>query len=442
MESSARSRRRLDCISRHLSVPPHPNHFLQPVLLSSVQNKLKSGDSEPVIIGGMVLDIHAIPSIPANPGTTTPGKVNYVLGGVARNIADCMSKLGTKPFMISVLGLDMAGSLLLEHWKSAELSTEGILRQQDIKTPVVSNIFDASGESAAAVASAEAIEKFITPNWIQQFKHNIHSAPVLMIDSNLNLPALEASCRIAAVSKIPVWFEPVSVVKSGRIVSIAQYVSFISFYTCPVTFVSPNEDELTAMANALSGGNLFSSSPIESENSSYNSSIESLFQRLKPAIWVLLKHGIKIVVVTLGSNGVFLCSKGGLSVMRVGHEGIKRDASSRQLYNTVAVACPPNLIPDFAKSENSSLLFAVHFPALPASVVRLTGAGDCLVGGTLSSICAGLDLMQSVAVGIAAAKAAVESETNVPHVLNLAAIADDAELIYSAAKVVCHESML
>ncbi|KAK9187274.1 hypothetical protein WN944_018666 [Citrus x changshan-huyou] len=30
-------------------------------------------------------------------------------GGVARNVAECMSKLGAKPYMISALGLDMAG---------------------------------------------------------------------------------------------------------------------------------------------------------------------------------------------------------------------------------------------------------------------------------------------------------------------------------------------
>jgi receptor expression-enhancing protein 5/6 len=55
--------------------------------------------------------------------------------------------------------------------------------------------------------------------------------------------------------------------------------------------------------------------------------------------------------------------------------------------------------------------------------VRLTGAGDCLVGGTLASICAGLDIMQSVSVGIAVAKAAVEVEANVPSSFSLAAIA-------------------
>ncbi|KAF4404234.1 hypothetical protein G4B88_014690 [Cannabis sativa] len=277
MDSTAR--RRLDCISHQLLLPYQRTHFLQPGLVSNGQ--LESEVFEPVIIGGMVLDIHATPSTPASPRTTTPGMINYVLGGVARNVAECMSKLATKPFMISVLGLDMAGNMLLDHWKSAELSTKGILRQDVIKTAVVSNIFDVTGEVAAGVASVEAIK----------FKHNIHSAPVMMVDANLNLSALEFSCQIAASSNTPVWFEPVSVAKSRRIVSVAKYV----------TFVSPNEYEIISMANALTGGSEFSFSSFESDN------IESLLQRLKPAIRVLLKNGIKFVVVTLGSKGMLLC---------------------------------------------------------------------------------------------------------------------------------------
>lgn len=38
-------------------------------------------------------------------------------------------------------------------------------------------------------------EKFLTPEWIQLFKGNISSAPVLMVDANLSPPALEASCK-------------------------------------------------------------------------------------------------------------------------------------------------------------------------------------------------------------------------------------------------------
>ncbi|XVE93556.1 hypothetical protein REPUB_Repub01dG0205100 [Reevesia pubescens] len=391
-----------------------------------MEKQRKDGEAEPVVIGGMVLDIQATTSIPPHPRTTCPGKVHYVQGGVARNIAECMGKLGAEPFMISALGFDMAGNLLLEHWKSAKLPTEGIRKQQDIKTPTVCHILDVTGEVVAGVASVEAVEMFLTPEWIQQFKHKIHSAPILLVDANLSPPALEASCRLAAESSIPVWFEPVSIAKSKRIAPVVKYI----------TFASPNDDELIAMANALSSDNMFC--PIERNKCSS----DTLFQMLKPAIWLLLEKGVKILVVTIGSDGVLLCSKGEASSWRIGPEKTQRRGFSGQLFETVTSSCPSNWYSDAKVLERSPYFLAVHFPALPASVVRLTGAGDCLVGGMLASLCAGLDVMQSVAFGIAAAKASVEVESNVPSQFSLAAISGDARMVFSAAKVLPNQSKL
>ncbi|KAK2978336.1 hypothetical protein RJ640_016438 [Escallonia rubra] len=434
-------------LAGHRSPPRETSDALQPCV---------DGEGGPVIIGGMVLDIHATPSIPANPRTTTPGRVHYSLGGVARNVAECVSKLGIKPYMISAVGFDMAGNLLLEHWKSSGLSTEGIRRCHAIETAVVCNVFDVAGELAAAVASVESIENFLTPEWIQQFKCNISLAPVLMVDANLSPLALEESCRVAADSDIPVWFEPVSVAKSKRVASVAKY-QMLYFQ---ITFASPNEDELIAMANALSFGDLFRPVQISGGKSKY--SIESLFQMLKPAIWVLLEKGIKVVVLTLGSNGVLLCAKVGPSFKKISLKRKKPQGFGRPLHELVNSTCPPGRFFS-AKTEESSNLFAVHFPAISASVVRLTGAGDCLVGGTLASICAGLDVMQSLAVGVAAAKAAVEVESNVPAEYSLEKIAGmtskliylllhpsaykmtavyDARSVYLNAKVVFCQSML
>ncbi|PIN09276.1 Ribokinase [Handroanthus impetiginosus] len=278
-----------------------------------------SDEAAAVVIGGMVLDINAIPSVVANPGTTTPGKVLYALGGVARNIAECMLKLGAKSFMISAVGLDLPGSLLLEPWKSAGLSEEGIRRKQDIETADVCNIFDGKGELAAAVASVEAIEKFLTPEWIQNFKFNIRSAPIVMVDANLSLPALLASCQMAAEHQTPVWFEPVSVTKSKKVASIVKYI----------TFTSPNENELIAMANALSSEAKFM--PMEKDSGNVKLSTESLFRMLKPAIWVLLEKGIQLVIVTLGPDGVFLCFKAIHGVEKYDSMKNKHSSFSREL---------------------------------------------------------------------------------------------------------------
>ncbi|KAH7653881.1 Ribokinase protein [Dioscorea alata] len=398
--------RRLKSIAGHLQ----PSETLTGDLFlnrNPVSSSEKIDDaSSPIIIGGMVLDINAVPNAHPVPGTTTPGKVQYVSGGVARNVAECMSKLGTRPFIISVVGLDMAGELLLKYWKSAGLSTEGILKLQGIATPVVSNVYDCSGELAAAVASVEAVETFVTPQWIKKFSHKIRSAPMVMVDANLNPLALKAACQLAGEFSIPLWFEPVSITKSVRISSIINYI----------TFASPNVNELISMANALSLNKKF-----DFITKSFQS-IETLFQMLKPAICVLLEKGVKVLSVTLGSYGVFLCCTGGPDFINEALNRRTASCSSRKLYELVNNNSLANRFHCNTETGMKSSSFAYHFPSLPASVVSLTGAGDCLVGGILASICAGIDLMQSIAVGITVAKAAVEAESNVPAKYSLTTI--------------------
>lgn len=371
-----------------------------------------------------MLDIQAKPSVPPHPGTTVPGMVKYISGGVARNIAECMAKLGTRPLMISVVGNDMAGDFLLKYWRSAGLCTDGILQVHDAATPVVSNVFDGSGELISGVASVGAVEDFLTPSWIYHFHLHISTAPLLMLDANLPPRSLEAACKIAYESGVPVLFEPVSVVKSSRIVPIAEYV------TC----TSPNEIELVAMANALSPEKFYYVKMEQCKNKA--EAVEYLFEMLNPAMFFLLEKGIKLLLVTLGLNGVFVCCKEHTNFMK-DQQKCKLTPLSTQLLEKLE-GCFPSSMPVNLSREGSSRTCVFHLPAISASVVSLTGAGDCLVGGVISALCGGLDIMQSVAVGISIAKASVESEANIPDNFSAASIADEAKrILLSAKKIWC-----
>lgn len=273
-------------------------------------------------------------------------------------------------------------------------------------------------------------ERYVTPEWIQRFKLIVHSAPLVMVDANLSPEALKASCKMAADLNVPVWFEPVSVAKSKRVAAIANYI----------TFASPNEHELIAMADSLSHENRFH--PIQRDHGKTKNSTESLFKELRPAILVLLQKGIKYVLVTLGPDGAFLCSRSGPSGLRECLNDTTFYSGKGEFFDVVNSKCPTHQYLCSAPRRRGSQLFVAHFPALPATVRRVSGAGDCLVGGILASLSSGLNVMQSVAVGVAAAKAAIEVETNVPCIYDLQAVADDASLVYNAAKAVFQESML
>ncbi len=46
------------------------------------------------------------------------------------------------PMLISIVGQDSAGDLLLQHWQSLQLPCDGILRKGGVSTPMTSYIFN------------------------------------------------------------------------------------------------------------------------------------------------------------------------------------------------------------------------------------------------------------------------------------------------------------
>jgi sugar/nucleoside kinase (ribokinase family) len=226
---------------------------------------------------------------------------------------------------------------------------------------------------------------------------------------------------VAYESGVPVLFEPVSVVKSRRIAPIAEYI------TC----TSPNEIELVAMANSLSPPVKYNYHKME-QCKDKAEAVEYLFEMLSPAMFFLLEKGIKMLVVTLGSNGVFICCKEHTDFVK-DQRKCKQTPFSKQLLEKLDGRFPSNNPVDLCR-ESCSRTCVFHLPAISASVISLTGAGDCLVGGVLSALCGGLDIIQSVAIGVAIAKASVESQANIPDHISAASVSDDAQKVLLSAR--------
>jgi sugar/nucleoside kinase (ribokinase family) len=149
--------------------------------------------------------------------------------------------------------------------------------------------------------------------------------------------------------------------------------------------VSPNEAELIAMSKGMDYNlnDIFNQSECDND-------LHSFIHQLEPCVLELLQRGIGYVVLTLGKHGVILCSK---KPCHINNKGEKMGGLSNACY--------------------------YHFPALKATIVSLSGAGDCFVGGALTGLCLYKDLCSSIAFGIAVANRAIQSELNVPSSLLL-----------------------
>ena len=66
------------------------------------------------IFGGANLDITASSKLQVKPGDSTPGRISTTAGGVARNVAENLARLGYTSCLISAAGDDLHGQFLLE----------------------------------------------------------------------------------------------------------------------------------------------------------------------------------------------------------------------------------------------------------------------------------------------------------------------------------------
>lgn len=349
----------------------------------------------PVLIGGMNLDVQAVPAVShtTQPGGTVPGQIKMTSGGVARNVAECLaSLLGAEgpPLLVSVIGKDRAGDLLLQHWGSLQLPCEGILQKVGVPTSMTSYTFDQGGGVAASVADVRTVEDHLKPSDLQPFHSQIQDASIVMLDANLCTETLEAACQVAKAAHVPVWFEPVSVPKSIRASRVLDCL----------TYISPNAHELIAMATAVDPTHSREAANKLLLHLAAGSSMSAASQlhALAPFLLSVLKAGCEYIMLTLGSQGAALCT----------FESHHDDSSGIKVH---------------------------HLSPVPAKIVNTNGAGDCVVAGALACLVRGSIPLAALAYGMAVAQRALEDEDNVPFGLSYDALTAAAQDIMSSSSI-------
>jgi pseudouridine kinase len=184
-----------------------------------------------VVIGGANIDIKA-KSISRNIlGTSNPGEVTISPGGVGRNIAHNLARLGVDVALISMFGDDLHGDLLLEHTKAAGVDVSAVERQP-VATGTYVAVLDDDGELVTAMSDMRAVES-LTPEFIAKHFDKLHAARLVVADCNLPLATLQA---IAAFISHKLVIETVSVPKCEKLLQVAA--------KSPILLTMPNFDQV------------------------------------------------------------------------------------------------------------------------------------------------------------------------------------------------------
>ncbi len=73
------------------------------------------------VLGGATIDVMLRPTCKVELHTTNPGRVSQQFGGVGRNIAEGLFRLGANPLFVSVRGDDLPGNALEQQCQKLQL---------------------------------------------------------------------------------------------------------------------------------------------------------------------------------------------------------------------------------------------------------------------------------------------------------------------------------
>ena len=117
------------------------------------------------VVGAVNVDISGTPDTTYMPGDSNPGNVRLTLGGVGRNIAENLCRLGHKVIMITALGEDANAAQVKQGCREVGIDLSHSLVVPQGRTSTYLCLNDEQGEIVGAVSDM-AIYEALTPTFL------------------------------------------------------------------------------------------------------------------------------------------------------------------------------------------------------------------------------------------------------------------------------------
>lgn len=234
-------------------------------------------------IGSAALDIKARLTRAPLPTTDVPGQITLKPGGVARNIAENLARLGVPIVFAGIMGDDPQARLLIEFSRTAGLSAQALARSTPtpddvyrlklpdiLPTATLNIILGPDGRQIAGAFSGDILDA-LQPSDLDQLHGLIAAAPAIICDGGLPADVL---LRLREMLPEEVFFygNPGSVALAPRFVPLLDRLDLI---TC-------NHLEAQALTRVK---------------------VDSPAKLISSAL-ILVKQGVRRAVITFGARGL------------------------------------------------------------------------------------------------------------------------------------------
>ncbi|MEG1311367.1 MAG: PfkB family carbohydrate kinase [Romboutsia sp.] len=222
------------------------------------------------VIGGSNIDIQGVPNKKLVLLDSNPGKVDISLGGVGRNIADNICRLGIGTKLISAVGNDLYGNKILSECKSYGIDTDDCYISNECSTSIYISILNDANDMQVAISHMDILDK-LDLSYVSSKHQHINDSLAIVIDTNLSTDVI--NYITSTYSHIPIFVDTVSTSKCMKIKDIIGRFNTIKL----------NKYEAEALSS------------IKIDN----------MDDIKLCSKYFLEQGVKNVFITLGKDGVY-----------------------------------------------------------------------------------------------------------------------------------------
>ena len=227
-----------------------------------------------LLLGASIVDIIGFSKREFKAKDSNPGAIKISLGGVCRNIAENLARVGVNTEFISTLGDDSNGRNILEHSKRIGYKMNNSLILKDECTPTYMAILNEEGEMESAIVDMESINK-MESSFIDLKAEIFENAEYTIVDAD-NPQLLEYVLK-KFQGKTKFILDPVSANKATKISHLMKY-----FHT-----IKPNRLETEALCGFKING----------------------YEDLQKAGRYFLEQGVENVFISLDADGIYYLTK-------------------------------------------------------------------------------------------------------------------------------------
>ncbi len=211
-----------------------------------------------VLIGSACFDIRGRVDDRFRPGVANAGRVRIVPGGTARNIAENLARLDVPTRLLTAIGDDEQGRLLVGHARAA-----GVLLDDDdlIVDPTrpSGSYLALLGDDGGMIGAIDdtSVMRAITPRDIHHWHRAIRDARIVVLDATLRPQTIAAVARLCRRYGVGLCLEPVSPALAPRVAPFLRDATLITPNMAEAGMLTglavTNRDEALQAALAIQG---------------------------------------------------------------------------------------------------------------------------------------------------------------------------------------------